>query len=45
MQRDKKMRDGLLTFVLVRGIGRAFTDNSVPMPAVVELLRDEGCEA
>ncbi len=45
MQRDKKMRDGLLTFVLTRGIGRAFTDNSVAMPAVVELLRDEGCKA
>ncbi len=45
MRRDKKMRDGLLTFVLVRGIGQAFTDNSVAMPAVVELLRDEGCEA
>ncbi len=45
MRRDKKMRDGLLTFVLARGIGRALTDNSVPMPAVVELLRDEGCEA
>ena len=45
MQRDKKMRDGRLTFVLARGIGRAFTDNSVPMAAVLELLRDEGCAA
>ncbi len=45
MQRDKKMRDGRLTFVLARGIGRGFTDSAVPMAAVLELLRDEGCAA
>ncbi len=45
MQRDKKMRDGKLTFVLVRGIGRAFTHTDVPPEAVTELLRDAGCEA
>ncbi len=45
MRRDKKVRDGALTFVLVRGIGQAFTSADVPVDAVVELLRDEGCEA
>lgn len=45
MRRDKKVQDGALKFILVRGIGRAFTSADVPMEAVVELLRDEGCEA
>ena len=45
MRRDKKVRDGALTFVLVRGIGQAFTSADVPVDAVVDLLRDEGCEA
>lgn len=45
MRRDKKVQDGALKFVLVHGIGRAFTSADVPMEAVVELLRDEGCEA
>jgi len=45
MRRDKKMRDGALQFVLVRGIGQAFTAADVPMAAVTELLRDEGCAA
>ncbi len=44
MRRDKKVRDGALTFVLARGIGQAFTSADVPVDAVVELLRDEGCE-
>jgi shikimate kinase/3-dehydroquinate synthase len=44
MRRDKKMRDGTLQFVLVRGIGQAFTSPDVPPDAVTELLRDEGCE-
>ena len=43
MRRDKKTRDGQLTFVLVRGIGRAFTHRDVPADAVVGLLRAEGC--
>jgi shikimate kinase / 3-dehydroquinate synthase len=43
MRRDKKMRDGALHFVLVRGIGQAFTSADVPPDAVLELLRDEGC--
>ena len=45
MRRDKKMRDGALQFVLVRGIGQAFTAADVPMAVVTELLRDEGCAA
>ncbi len=45
MRRDKKMRDGALHFVLVRGIGQAFTSADVPTEAVVDLLRAEGCEA
>jgi shikimate kinase / 3-dehydroquinate synthase len=45
MRRDKKMRDGALHFVLARGIGQAFTSADVPPDAVLELLRDEGCEA
>ena len=45
MRRDKKMRDGALHFVLVRGVGEAFTSSDVPEAAVLELLRDEGCEA
>jgi shikimate kinase/3-dehydroquinate synthase len=34
MKQDKKMRDGTLTFVLTRGIGRAFTSRDVPEDAV-----------
>ncbi|WP_459676226.1 3-dehydroquinate synthase [Acidisoma sp. 7E03] len=45
MRRDKKMRDGALHFVLVRGIGEAFTSRDVPAEAVEELLREAGCEA
>ncbi|WP_239002919.1 3-dehydroquinate synthase [Rhodovastum atsumiense] len=45
MRRDKKMRDGRLTFVLARGIGRAFTERDVATEAVVALLREEGCTA
>jgi shikimate kinase/3-dehydroquinate synthase len=44
MRRDKKMRDGALHFVLARGIGQAFTSADVAPDAVLELLRDEGCE-
>ncbi|MCW8306222.1 3-dehydroquinate synthase [Acidiphilium sp. PA] len=38
MQRDKKMRDGRLSFVLARGIGAAFTSRAVPADAVRETL-------
>jgi shikimate kinase/3-dehydroquinate synthase len=43
MRRDKKVRDGVLNFVLARGIGQTFTAADVPMAAVADLLRDEGC--
>jgi shikimate kinase/3-dehydroquinate synthase len=45
MRRDKKVRDGALQFVLARGVGQAFTARDVPVEAVTELLRDEGCTA
>ena len=44
MRKDKKMRDGQLAFVLVRGIGQAFTHRDVPPDAVTDLLREAGCE-
>ena len=43
MARDKKVRDGTLRFVLLRGPGEAFTSADVPAAAVAALLRDEGC--
>jgi shikimate kinase/3-dehydroquinate synthase len=43
MRRDKKVRDGALRFVLVRGIGQAFTSDAVPAETVTGLLREEGC--
>ncbi len=43
MRKDKKMRDGALHFVLVHGIGQAFTTRDVPAEAVMALLRDAGC--
>jgi shikimate kinase/3-dehydroquinate synthase len=43
MRRDKKMRDGALHFVLVQGIGQAFTTNDVPPDAVMDVLRAAGC--
>jgi shikimate kinase/3-dehydroquinate synthase len=45
MQRDKKMRDGRLAFVLARGIGDAFTSREVPPEAVLSVLRNAGCDA
>ena len=45
MARDKKMRDGALGFVLVRGVGDAFTDRSVPADVVRAVLIEEGCPA
>jgi 3-dehydroquinate synthetase len=44
MRKDKKVHDGKLSFVLARGIGRAFTTSDVATESVVELLRAEGCE-
>jgi shikimate kinase/3-dehydroquinate synthase len=44
MQRDKKMRNGKLSFVLAHGIGAAFTASDVPPEAVEAILRQAGCE-
>ena len=38
MAHDKKVKDGRMTFVLVKGIGRAFTTSDVPVAAVRALL-------
>jgi 3-dehydroquinate synthase len=40
MARDKKVRDGRITFVLARGIGQAFIAREVAPEAVRELLDD-----
>jgi shikimate kinase/3-dehydroquinate synthase len=45
MRRDKKMQDGALKFVLVQGIGQAFTSANVEEQTVIDLLRQEGCDA
>jgi shikimate kinase/3-dehydroquinate synthase len=45
MRKDKKVRDGAMRFVLLRGPGEAFTTAEVPPQAVETLLRDEGCGA
>lgn len=45
MRRDKKVKDGNIRFVLVRGIGAAFTTAEVEEGAVLALLRDEGADA
>lgn len=42
MQRDKKMQDGRLSFVLAHGIGKAFTTRDVPAEAVREVLLADG---
>jgi 3-dehydroquinate synthase len=38
MRRDKKVRDGRMTFVLARGIGRAFLSQDVEIDTLRELL-------
>jgi 3-dehydroquinate synthase len=40
MGSDKKAKDGLPTFVLARGIGRAFLSCDVPRPALTGVLSD-----
>jgi 3-dehydroquinate synthase len=40
MRRDKKVRDGQVTFVLTRGIGQAFLSSEVGLEAVQDLLRN-----
>jgi 3-dehydroquinate synthase len=38
MAHDKKVADGRLTFILLRGLGRAFITNEVPVDAVRDIL-------
>ncbi|HXR95590.1 MAG TPA: hypothetical protein VN718_06915, partial [Rhizomicrobium sp.] len=38
MGHDKKVKDGKLTFILVRGLGRAFVTSEVPLDAVKDVL-------
>ena len=38
MAHDKKVKDGRVTFVLVRGIGQAFVTAEVPLEAVKALV-------
>lgn len=40
MRHDKKVRDGRMTFVLARGIGRAFLSSDVPLDVVAAVLSD-----
>jgi 3-dehydroquinate synthase len=42
MGRDKKVADGKLTFILARGVGRAFVARDVPAAPVIETLRRFG---
>jgi shikimate kinase/3-dehydroquinate synthase len=44
MRKDKKVRDGALRFVLMRGAGAVFTTADVLPAAVEALLRDEGAD-
>jgi 3-dehydroquinate synthase len=41
MAADKKNDAGLLTLILARGIGKAFTDRNAPVDRVLELLQQE----
>ncbi|TLU72377.1 3-dehydroquinate synthase [Lichenicoccus roseus] len=43
MQRDKKLRDGRIGFVLLRQVADAFTSHDVDAETVQRLLVDEGC--
>jgi shikimate kinase/3-dehydroquinate synthase len=44
MKQDKKMRDGKLTFILLHGIGKAFTHREVPEELVRQTLIDFGAK-
>ncbi len=39
MARDKKVKDGAMTFILARGIGRAFITRDVPEKGILDLLQ------
>jgi len=44
MARDKKVQDGRLSFVLLHGIGKAFTSRDVEMDTVRDVLVQAGCK-
>ena len=44
MRKDKKVRDGRLRFILLRGPGACFTTDDVAAEVVEGLLREEGAE-
>ncbi|WP_281299736.1 MULTISPECIES: 3-dehydroquinate synthase [unclassified Iodidimonas] len=39
MQQDKKVENGMIGFILARGIGRAFISRDVPMPVLRDYLK------
>jgi 3-dehydroquinate synthase len=41
MAHDKKVADGRLTFILLRGLGRAFITRDVPLEAVKSILENQ----
>ncbi|QDH17502.1 3-dehydroquinate synthase [Swingsia samuiensis] len=43
MQKDKKIHNGKITFILLQGIGKAFTSRDVSIESVEKLLLNEGC--
>ncbi|MXV44069.1 3-dehydroquinate synthase [Saccharibacter sp. 17.LH.SD] len=43
MMHDKKAYDGRIKFVLLHGIGKAFTHSDINMTEVKALLKEEGC--
>jgi 3-dehydroquinate synthase len=38
MGHDKKVKDGKLTFILLKGLGQAFVTSDVPIDAVRDVL-------
>lgn len=44
MGRDKKMRDGRLSLILIRDIGNCFTTRDIPIEQVHDFLITQGCE-
>ncbi|GBR43877.1 shikimate kinase [Neokomagataea tanensis NBRC 106556] len=43
MLRDKKMKNGKIAFILLRGVGKAFTHCDVSLDQVKTLLQEDGC--
>ena len=42
MAKDKKVTDGMMTFVLARGIGQAFLSRDVEREVLIEVLKSGG---